>query len=576
MKILNYIVLSLLVVSAWVGCSKDESIGFDIDNNSIEIDAAGGTRSFKVSSDDNWVTSASVPWVTVTPANGFGCRECRILIDSALTAEVRTGVVRIAKTANSSEYKEIEIRQEGFDYSIVLDEPEVSIDNYAALEERHLDVRVRSNVDFDVKIPDDVASWVRTEDYALTLDHGLRPREVTVRFNWDINSVPQERIAEIEFVPKEESGVSSDMLARNDRLTIRQNAAAEIKHGTREGDSVALLGIARTLGVWGDSWESSGEKMDNWDNVVLWEEGMDGYVDSLKGRVKSARFYMFSTKEGLPYEVQYLTGAEELEFYSNVNTFQLSLSTGEYICKLEHLKRLTIGAYGLTELHEDFKNLRELEYLDLGSNNFQRVPDVINPQNFPKLHVLRLANNQRRLIYDLSNNIATNFGGFYDETAYNGEQFGQFPSRLLKWTADEANGVTGLDTLVLSVNYLQGSIPSFEDDNTVGYYTEQDIVNSADTLPRRMLTVKKVMPQLKMFTINLNRLTGPLPEWLLYHPSLDWWDPGTLIFTQEGKDELGNLAGFSNLPANLNYYYEVYTKKQAGVVGGDDTASAGK
>lgn len=576
MKILNYIVLSLLVVSAWVGCSKDESIGFDIDNNSIEIDAAGGTRSFKVSSDDNWVTSASVPWVTVTPANGFGCRECRILIDSALTAEVRTGVVRIAKTANSSEYKEIEIRQEGFDYSIVLDEPEVSIDNYAALEERHLDVRVRSNVDFDVKIPDDVASWVRTEDYALTLDRGLRPREVTVRFNWGINSVPQERIAEIEFVPKDESGVSSDMLARNDRLTIRQNAAAEIKRGTREGDSVALLGIARTLGVWGDSWESSGEKMDNWDNVVLWEEGMDGYVDSLKGRVKSARFYMFSTKEGLPYEVQYLTGAEELEFYSNVNTFQLSLSTGEYICKLEHLKRLTIGAYGLTELHEDFKNLRELEYLDLGSNNFQRVPDVINPQNFPKLHVLRMANNQRKLIYDLSNNISTDFGGFYDETAYNGEQFGQFPSRLLKWTADEANGVTGLDTLVLSVNYFQGSIPSFEDDNTVGYYTEQDIINSADTLPRKMLTVKRVMPQLKMFAINLNRLTGPLPEWLLYHPSLDWWDPGTLIFTQEGKDELGNLAGFSNLPANLNYYYEVYTKKQAGVVGGDDTASAGK
>lgn len=576
MKILNYIVLSLLVVSAWVGCSKDESIGFDIDNNSIEIDAAGGTRSFKVSSDDNWVTSASVPWVTVTPANGFGCRECRILIDSALTAEVRTGVVRIAKTANSSEYKEIEIRQEGFDYSIVLDEPEVSIDNYAALEERHLDVRVRSNVDFDVKIPDDVASWVRTDDYALTLDRGLRPREVTVRFNWGINSVPQERIAEIEFVPKDESGVSSDMLARNDRLTIRQNAAAEIKRGTREGDSVALLGIARTLGVWGDSWESSGEKMDNWDNVVLWEEGMDGYVDSLKGRVKSARFYMFSTKEGLPYEVQYLTGAEELEFYSNVNTFQLSLSTGEYICKLEHLKRLTIGAYGLTELHEDFKNLRELEYLDLGSNNFQRVPDVINPQNFPKLHVLRLANNQRRLIYDLSNNISTDFGGFYDETAYNGEQFGQFPSRLLKWTADEANGVTGLDTLVLSVNYFQGSIPSFEDDNTVGYYTEHDIINSAGTLPRKMLTVKRVMPQLKMFAINLNRLTGPLPEWLLYHPSLDWWDPGTLIFTQEGKDELGNLAGFSNLPANLNYYYEVYTKKQASVVGDDGTASSGK
>ena len=572
MKIFNYIVLSLLVASAWGGCSNDESIGFDIDNNSIEIDAVGGTRSIKVSSAENWVASASVPWITVTPANGYGCRECKILIDSALTAEVRTGVVRIAKTANSSEYKQIEVRQEGFDYSIVLDEPEVTIENYATIDDRYVDVSVWSNIDFDVNIPDSVASWVTADDYALTLDRGLRPRQVKIRFKWGINSKPQERLAEIEFVPKDDSGVSSDMLARNDRLKLHQNAAAEIKRGTREGDSVALLSIARTLGVWGDSWESSGEKMDNWDNVVLWEEGMDGYVDSLKGRVKSAQFYMFATKEGLPYEVQYLTGAEELEFYSNVNTFQLNLSTGEYICKLEQLKRLTIGAYGLTELHEDFKNLRNLEYLDLGSNNFQSVPEMINPENFPKLHVLRMANNQRKLIYDLSNNIATNFGGLYDETAYNGERFGQFPERLFKWTADEANGVVGLDTLVLSVNYLQGSIPSFEDDNTIGYYTEQDIINSADTLPRKMLTVKRVMPQLKMLTLNLNRLTGELPEWLLYHPSLDWWDPGTLIFTQEGKDELGNLAGFSNMPANLNYYYEVYTKKKLASDGGDDDA----
>ena len=111
------------------------------------------------------------------------------------------------------------------------------------------------------------------------------------------------------------------------------------------------------------------------------------------------------------------------------------------------------------------------------------------------------------------------------------------------------------------MNYLQGSIPSFEDDPDVGYYSPEDIA-SADTLPNKLLTVKRVMPQLKFFALNLNRLTGALPDWILWHPSLDWWDPYTLLFTQEGKDEQGNLTGFTNEPANLNYYYKEYTKKE--------------
>ena len=143
---------------------------------------------------------------------------------------------------------------------------------------------------------------------------------------------------------------------------------------------------------------------------------------------------------GIPFEVKYLTAAEELEFYSNVNTFQLSLSTGPYICELSQLKRLTIGAYGLTELDENFTNLRNLEYLDLSSNNFEKIPDIINPTNFPKLHVLRMANNQRRLVYDLSNNIATDLGDSSStrSTTPTPRSFGAFPDWLFKWEADEA------------------------------------------------------------------------------------------------------------------------------------------
>mgnify|MGYP000765029997 CR=1 FL=1 len=87
--------------------------------------------------------------------------------------------------------------------------------------------------------------------------------------------------------------------------------------------------------------------------------------------------------------------------------------------------------------------------------------------------------------------------------------------------------------------------------------TEQDIID-ADTLPRALIGTPKVMPHTKRFAINLNRLTGELPDWLLYHPALDWWSPFQLVFTQEGKDAKGASAGFGNEPANLNYYYEFY------------------
>ena len=586
MKIRNHIATSLLAAAALLAaCSTaDESVAFGTDTNSISIDAVGGTKKIKVSANENWVAISNVPWITVSPANGYKSTECSLNIDSAITNTVRNGVVRIVKTGNSAEYQEIRIEQKGFDYAITLDEPTVNIENYASLDKRYFDVKVRTNVDFDVKVPDDKTSWVKFDRYDVALDHGLRPREVTIRFNWGINS-GDERSAEVSFVPTSESNVTSEMLARNDKLTIEQSAAEPITPNSREGDSVALLSIARTLEVWASSWESSGEKMDNWAGVTLWEEGMEGYVDSLKGRVKAARFYMFSIKEGIPFEVKYLTAAEELEFYSNVNTFQLSLSTGPYICELSQLKRLTIGAYGLTELDENFTNLRNLEYLDLSSNNFEKIPDIINPTNFPKLHVLRMANNQRRLVYDLSNNIATNFGGLYQHTKYdsNTGSFGEFPSWLFKWepgevtTSEGEQTVTGLDTLILSVNYLQGPIPDFKDDESIPVYTEapdslKDAAGECILVKNR---IKRVMPQLRMLALNLNRMTGALPDWVLYHPALDWWDPFTLLFYQEGKDEQGNLAGFSNEPANMDYYYQAYPKKKLANMTDEDDAENG-
>ena len=79
------------------------------------------------------------------------------------------------------------------------------------------------------------------------------------------------------------------------------------------------------------------------------------------------------------------------------------------------------------------------------------------------------------------------------------------------------------------------------------------------------------MPTTKLLAINLNRLSGTIPDWLLYHPMLDWWIPFSLVFPQEGRDAEGRQAGFDNEPVNLNYYYEHYTKKKLAQSNSDES-----
>lgn len=540
MKLKSYIAVSLCAF-ALAGCSDDDKkIGVTVDGDAIEIGAEGGTRNIKVTADDAWIATTNDPWITISPANGRGSAQCRIIIDSALRNEPRQGIVRIQNQNDWEERRDITVSQDGYDYAITLDDKEINVSNYAAYDDRSFDVRVKTNVDFDIEIPEEAQAWLTAGDYKVELDRGLRPREVTVRFNWGINSRDIERNAVVKFRPKDDV-----TLARQDELSVNQNAAEPIEEDTRAGDSVALLAIARSLNMW-ESWETN-EKMDNWDNVVLWEEGMDGYTPEKAGRVKFARFSTFGTKEGLPFEVQYLTAADELVFFSNTNWTTFDLSTGEYITKLGQLRRLTISGYGLVDLDPDFKNLKNLESLDISVNNFEKIPEVLTKENFPKLHALYLNTCQRGVIYDLSNTTTTHFGGLFEET----DQTREFPRRLLEWD--------NLDTLTLSVNYLQGRIPDMKD--YAQKYTQADI-SAADSLPQALVGTPKVLPNIKRFSINLNRLTGELPEWLLHHPALDWMDPFTLVFTQEGKDQDGKLAGFTNEPVNLDEYYRFYEGKK--------------
>ena len=164
--------------------------------------------------------------------------------------------------------------------------------------------------------------------------------------------------------------------------------------------------------------------------------------------------------------------------------------------------------------------------------------------------------NQRYTIYDLSNDIRENIGGFISDHLYEDKGMKRF-KELLKWD--------NLDTLRLSVNYLQGELPDMMDEG-MDVWTFNELKDSlaADIteLPERLQNVPKVLPKAKMFAINYNRLTGTLPEWVLLHPHLDLWVPYSLVFAQEGKNKEGLSAGFDNEPTSLDdYYYDIYTRK---------------
>ena len=525
---MNRIIFTAVAVALAASCVPTPEIEFGIDTDKIEIGPAGGHKKISVSSSGDWVAMTESPWITVSPANGRGSVECSISIDSALVAEPRTGTVRI-HNLDTDENMDFSILQEGFEYQIVPNKSQVNVDDFAAYESRFFEVKVKSNVDFDVVLPEGAENWLSYKKSDINLDRGARPRETKVRFDWRVNSRDVERIANVTFVPKKDVAMSV-----NEGVKVVQKAALPIPVGTPAGDSLAILAVSRALNCYNE-YETS-EKMEHWQNVKIWKDGPD------KGRVRYVQFFMFQTKEEIPFEIQYLTAAEEIVIYSNANHFLRSLDTGEHITKLTNLKRLTIGAYGLTTLHPDFVNLKNLEYLDLGSNCFQTIPDILTPENFPNLHALVMSANQRHTIYDLSNDIRENIGGFVDEP--------KFPERLLKWN--------NLDTLRLSVNYLQGELPSMSDHEK---WTKEE-VQACDTLPDILIGLPKVLPNTDFFAINFNRLTGELPDWLLYHPKLDIWYPYSLVFSQEGKTKDGQNAGFSNEPVSLDYYYHHYKNKK--------------
>lgn len=534
MKYLVKIALGLFVYMAAVASCKDDDdsgiTGFSIDKEDITMGADGGKDRVNVLSGGEWVASASEPWVNISPANGSGVTECTVSIDSTLINGMREAEIRFIPRGQAPCV--MTVHQTGYGKMIYIEQPDVEIkasDNY---DKRYFDVTVTTNVAFKMNTVYDVVpekQWITLpKDPTVDLDRGSRPRTTKIRVEWMMNPDFDIRTAKIHFTPQK----ADDQLEQPAVVTVTQKASPRIEDN-RSGDSLALLTIRERLEV-GNNW-NPGENMRYWDNVVLWEEDDKDLPkgENVVGRVRSATFNMINTKESIPQEVHYLTYLESLTFFGNTNTATKSITLEADVCSnLKYLKSLTVSAYGLIALSDDFVQLGDrLETLDLSSNNFNSVPAVITKENFPKLKSLNLTGNRRSVLSDLreakdSSKYPDGIGLFFNTKEDNTLR------RLFLWD--------NLEELRLSYNFIEGTLPDFKigEEGVTGYSQDDVDAFGGDTiqyLVNEGVNIPKILPKMKRLSVNLNFFTGNLPDWMLYHPHLIDWDPEILIYNQMEK-----------------------------------------
>ena len=244
MKNMKYLILTAFaVISIATSCRQEMPVDFEVDASVIEVGPEGGVRTFCVNADENWTAISPAPWVTVSPSNGHGSVECKVMIDSALSVSPRQTKIRI-ENQNTSERKEFVIKQGGFPYEIRVDKPQVDVESYASLEKRFFTVKVKSNMQFDITVEGENSDWLKYETPKLVLDREARPREIDVKFSWDVNFNPADRNVKIKFAPKDQQLTASVL----ESIDVRQFGAEEIVWNLlQKREKIRLLALVDTL-----------------------------------------------------------------------------------------------------------------------------------------------------------------------------------------------------------------------------------------------------------------------------------------------------------------------------------------
>ncbi len=619
-------------------CSDDNEAeipgGLQLDKEMIEVGKDGATEQLAVSASQNWVANVEEPWLMLTPANGVGSTTADVVVDSTLMAGRRTAAITFVGA--NGQRRTVTVKQFGYGKQIDIDEPTVDIENSESYDNRAFESLITANLQckigrieysFEGDLTDaekadyesEREGWLlnsKNEDKLVGTDIGItptrkdRPCSVKFKFRWEMNVVPVVRVAKVHLVPVDANTQLVDdegnKIADDVVLTVRQKAAQKIEDN-RAGDSLSVIMINQKINSMA-SIETS-DNMRNWSNVTLWES-TDAFVKShpeAEGRVRSVKFSMFNLNAGetLPKEVRNLKYLESFSISANQNNQIREMDLGEDICELKYLKELTIYAYGLVRLPDNFVKLgNTLEYLNLVSNNFKKLSDltkVVNEKNFPHLHSLIIyAQRRTDVAIDLSV-LDKNSEGYYIYNSYPIGLYGNISG------GDERQALLSLLTwenlraLELSYCFLEGELPTDDEmDAALTAAGRRTRYNSSDFSANEkdwkdklvgdtckwLLTsrysnpnpvtckqkdgtivyenvygnqVPRVLPKCRTLALNLNFFTGQVPKWLLYHPHAVEWSPAVMVYNQQGrgKNTSGQAVGFSNMSEEA-YVYDYY------------------
>lgn len=520
------VVVLLLCALTWgVSSCKDddeETISeLSINEEALYFTADGGSYTIKLSAGEEWTVTSDKEWCVVSPANGYGSTDCEIRVDSSYLYQERNAHLTF-RCGNYNKY--LTINQLGYEKVIKLEKDEIEVSDFAGYDKMFEEFNVVSNVQYDITVEYADASqtdWVKVQKEDRSTESIPRPTKVRIDYELYTES-DKDRIATLVFTQTDAKDGETPV---ESRLTLRQTKAQEIIP-SRQGDSLALLTVSRIMQCY-VSWDTS-QSMIYWPGVTLEDikytnqEGKE--VEEL--RVTGVRFTIFNTSNTIPYQIRKLDQLRSLIFVGNENSQLRRIKLEDDITYLPNLKHLGMTGFGICELPERMKEMVNLEELELSGNNLTEVPvDIITELDKHNLQYVNLANNRVKDVFGRLNEYAS----VRDTMGLHGT----IPSALFQ--------LKNVKYLNLAYNYFEGELPDFGYDASQYNTLEEKIANNP------------VMPQMEQLSINLNFLTGRIPDWILYHKHLKCWDAYTLVFNQQenGKNSSGKPVGFSNEPRSI-------------------------
>ena len=155
MKNIIKITFSFIAAIVAFACTDKDGIadvGFSLgvyEDRAIEMNAAGGKDIVFVETNESWVATTNVPWITISPANGVGSMSCEGIVDSALENTDREAQIRFKPSASAE--KSVKVKQYGFEKMILPKDTVITIEYSANKDERFFETEITSNVDFKVE-----------------------------------------------------------------------------------------------------------------------------------------------------------------------------------------------------------------------------------------------------------------------------------------------------------------------------------------------------------------------------------------------------------------------------------------